>query len=128
MAACGRIAELVLTSDSTHRKQSLTALPETPQAQWTALHEGLGALRSLPEGTATFCHAARHYEALRASLPPRYGEVLLGLLDRLESSALFSEESCSFSQKDLLDNIALWLEKARQQLSQAPTGSTLPPH
>jgi hypothetical protein len=41
------------------------------------------------------------------ALPPRYGEVLLNLLDRLESSALFTEESCSFSQKDLLDNLRM---------------------
>lgn len=85
-------------------------------------------MRSVPGGTATFCHASRHYAELLAALPPRFGEVLLGLLDRLESSALFSEESCSFSQKDLLDNIALWLEKARQELDKNVTGSTPPPH
>ena len=92
------------------------------------MHEGLGALRSVPGGTATFCHAARHYQELLGALPPRYAEVLLGLLDRLESSAPFSEESCSFSQKDLLDNIALWLEKARQELERQATGSPRPPH
>jgi hypothetical protein len=43
--------------------------------------------------------------------------VLLNLLDRLESSALFSEESCSFSQKDLLDNLQVWVDKARAQLA-----------
>ena len=53
-----------------------------------------------------------------AALPPRYGEVLLGLLDRLESSALFSEESCSFSQKDLLDSLQMWVDKARGVLTQ----------
>jgi len=41
--------------------------------------------------------------------------VLHGLVDRLESSALFSEESCSFSQHDLLDSLQLWIDKARQQ-------------
>ncbi len=46
-------------------------------------------------------------------LPVRFGEVLGPLLDRIEASALFSEESCSFSQKDLLDNLVLWAEKAR---------------
>jgi len=49
-------------------------------------------------------------------LPPRYGEVLGHLLDRIEAGALFSEESCSFSQKDLLANLQLWSEKARAQL------------
>ena len=91
------------------------------------MHEGLSALRSVPGGTATFCHASRHDAERVAALPPRFGEVLLGLLDRLESSALFSEESCSFSQKDLLDNIALWLEKARQELDKNAIGSTPPP-
>jgi hypothetical protein len=42
--------------------------------------------------------------------------VLLNLLDRLESSALFSEESCSFSQKDLVASLQMWVEKARGSL------------
>jgi hypothetical protein len=54
---------------------------------------------------------------LLAALPPRYGEVWLGLLDRLESSALFSEESCSFSQSALLDNLEAWLQKAGEKLN-----------
>ena len=49
-------------------------------------------------------------------LPPRYGEVLGGLLDRIEAGALFSEESCSFSQKDLLDSLQLWADKASAAL------------
>jgi len=53
---------------------------------------------------------------LLAQLPARYGQVLDDLLDRLESSALFSEESCSFSQDGLLDNLQLWIDKARGQL------------
>lgn len=100
----------------------MNSAPHTAASQWQALFDGLGALRALPEGTATFCHAARGYQALFDGLPPRFAEVLLGLLDRLESSALFSEESCSFSQKDLLDNIALWLEKARLELDKKTTG------
>lgn len=52
----------------------------------------------------------------RLPLPEKYGEVLGQLLDRIESSALFSEESCSFSQKDLLDSLQLWADKARAQL------------
>jgi hypothetical protein len=39
------------------------------------------------------------------------------LLDRLESSALFSEESCSFSHGDLLDSLALWMDKAELRLT-----------
>jgi hypothetical protein len=39
------------------------------------------------------------------------------LVDRLESSALFSEESCSFSQTDLYDSLALVLDKAEEKLA-----------
>lgn len=60
---------------------------------------------------------ARAQSELLAALPPRYTEVLHGLLDRLESSALFSEESCSFSQKDLIANLHTWVDKARAQLA-----------
>ena len=49
-------------------------------------------------------------------LPPRYGEVLGDLLDRIEAGALFSEESCSFSQKDLLSGLQVWVGKAEQTL------------
>ncbi len=49
-------------------------------------------------------------------LPARYGEVLGDLLDRIEAGALFSEESCSFSQKDLLSGLQLWAGKAAQAL------------
>jgi len=70
--------------------------------------------------SATTPHAlsalAREQSTLLQALPPRYSDVLLQLLDRLESSALFSEESCSFSQKDLLDNLQIWVDKAGTQL------------
>ncbi len=53
-------------------------------------------------------------DAALLALPEKFSVVLGNLLDRLESSALFSEESCSFSQKDLLDSLQMWLEKAQQ--------------
>ncbi len=80
------------------------------------LQAGLDALRSDSSTPGAFSAMAREQSELLATLPPRYTEVLLGLLDRLESSALFSEESCSFSQRDLLDNLQLWLDKAALQL------------
>jgi hypothetical protein len=49
-------------------------------------------------------------------LPPKFEEVWLGLVDRLESSALFNEESCSFSQTDLLDSLDMVLDKAEAKL------------
>jgi hypothetical protein len=49
-------------------------------------------------------------------LPEKFGLVLGDLLDRMEASTLFSEESCSFSQKDLLDSLQLWADKASAKL------------
>jgi hypothetical protein len=88
-----------------------------PHPLLAPLQAGLDALRIGSGTPAAFSTMARGQTALLAALPPRYTEVLLGLLDRLESSALFSEESCSFSQRDLLDSLQLWLDKAAQQLS-----------
>ena len=78
------------------------------------------ALNAFSQGSLTasaLSHTARAQTDLLAALPPRYAEVLHGLLDRLESSALFSEESCSFSQKDLVDNLQMWVDKARAVLA-----------
>ena len=78
------------------------------------------ALDAFAQGALTasaLSDTARAQTELLAALPPRYSEVLLNLLDRLESSALFSEESCSFSQKDLVANLTMWVEKAQATLS-----------
>jgi hypothetical protein len=53
--------------------------------------------------------AATHQPAL----PQRYRDVLERILTQLESSALFSEESCSFSQTDIVNALGDWLAKAR---------------
>lgn len=84
-----------------------------------ALDALLGEVRLDPSAVARLCSTGRQSTALLAALPPRFEEVLMGLLDRLESSALFSEESCSFSQKDLLDNLQVWSEKARARIATA---------
>jgi len=55
--------------------------------------------------------------ALRTHLPPRYMTVLQDVVGRLESSALFAEESCSFSQRDLLDSLRTWANKAASALA-----------
>jgi hypothetical protein len=86
-------------------------------ANLTILGQALAALRANALCVAAFCSQARGQDALLAALPPRFGEVWLGLLDRLESSALFSEESCSFSQSALLDNLDMWLQKAGEKLA-----------
>ena len=84
--------------------------------QLDAVAARIEALRSGSASVTTLSNEARASTELLGALPPRYGKVLLNLLDRLESSALFSEESCSFSQKDLLDNLQVWVDKARGQL------------
>lgn len=89
----------------------------TASTELDTLAQGLLALRAGQLRVADWSAQARGQQALLAALPPRYGEVLLGLLDRLESSALFAEESCSFSQVDLFDSLQMWLDKARAQLA-----------
>jgi hypothetical protein len=92
------------------------ALPEA-LSQLHALQQGFAALQAGDLGASGFCRQARGLAQLRQALPPRYGEVLDQLLDRLESSALFTEDSCSFSQSDLRDSLGLWLDKARARLA-----------
>ena len=76
------------------------------------------ALQACTRGELPLAQLTQGWRAQGAELPlpPRFGQVLGELLDRLEAGALFSEESCSFSQKDLLANLQLWSEKARSQL------------
>lgn len=85
--------------------------------QLDAVASGIAGLKNGEGSVPALSNAARASSELLSALPPRYGEVLLNLLDRLESIALFSEESCSFSQKDLLDNLGVWVDKARGQLA-----------
>jgi len=87
-----------------------------PSPTLAPLHQALAQLRANTLGVQAFCALARAQEGLLAALPARYGEVWLGLIDRLESSALFSEESCSFSQSALLDHLDAWLAKAQEKL------------
>jgi hypothetical protein len=81
-----------------------------------AIQSGLDQLRRGALGAQAFSAQVRAHEGLLQRLPDRYHEVLSDLLDRLESSALFSGESCSFSQDGMLDNLQLWIDKARGQL------------
>ena len=92
-------------------------MTDTASAQLTTLAQALQAFERGDHTAATLSTLARQQATLLAALPPRYSEVLLNLLDRLESSALFSEESCSFSQKDLVANLTMWVEKAQATLN-----------
>lgn len=88
----------------------------TAQDQLDTLQTALQQLRGDTLGVAAFSQLAMQQDALSAALPERFNEVLSQLLNRLESSALFTEESCSFSREDLLDSLQLWLDKAGLQL------------
>ena len=85
-----------------------------------SLRQALATLRHDASTDRAFVQAARSQHALFQALPPKFEELWLGLVDRLESSALFNEESCSFSQTDLLDSLAMVLDKAEAKL-QSPS-------
>lgn len=79
-------------------------------------------LAELREGRLAPAQASAQWRALThclAQLPPRFAEVLGQLLDRLESSALFDGESCSFSARDLHDSLQWWIDKAEAHLDAA---------
>ena len=82
------------------------------------LRQMTDALQQCQQGQLPLSALTRQWrtDAPSLALPERFGEVLGGLLDRLEAGALFSEESCSFSQKDLLQGLHSWAGKAREQL------------
>ena len=92
-------------------------MTDTASAQLATLAQALQAFERGDHTAATLSTLARQQATLLTALPPRYSEVLLNLLDRLESSALFSEESCSFSQKDVVANLTMWVKKAQGTLN-----------
>jgi len=57
---------------------------------------------------------------LLPSLPSAFAPVLDGIEQRLQSSAMFGEESCSFSLHDLFDSLDTWIERARMRLRETP--------
>lgn len=64
-----------------------------------------------------FCQIWRNQTELLSSLPPQFAEVMENLLGRLESGSMFTEESCSFSQADLITQLGIWLDKAETRLT-----------
>jgi hypothetical protein len=81
----------------------LSALPDT----LAAFRNGSLSLNDLAR---TWRDAASGHEP---ALPQRYTDVLERVLSQLESAALFTEESCSFSQADMVNALSDWLAKAR---------------
>ncbi len=91
------------------------------QHQLAVLAGALQQLRGDTLAVAAFSQLAQNQTGLLAALPPQFAAVLQQLLDRLEAGALFSEESCSFSQKELLDSLQLWLDHAQRRLEKGDT-------
>jgi hypothetical protein len=75
------------------------------------------SLQTSPDNMQAFASLWREQHELLKALPERFTGALESILQRLESGAAFSEESCSFSQKDLLDALAAWLDRAEQVLA-----------
>ena len=86
------------------------------RTQCQQLQTALAQLRVESLDITAFSASAQNQQALRNALPERFDVVLMQLINRLESSALFTDESCSFSRHDLLDSFQLWLDKAEQTL------------
>lgn len=89
--------------------QQLQAIAQQVQA----LRDGRGSIDALIS-QSTSAHE------LRSTLPAAFGTVIDNLTDRLQASALFTEESCSFSRTDLIDSLQLWVDKAQQRLQPDP--------
>ena len=87
----------------------------TSYDQLQTLQAALLRLRAGETSASAFSDIAGQQTLLLAALPTQYGQVLDQLRNRLEASALFSEESCSFSQAGLWDAMQQWLDKAGAQ-------------
>lgn len=80
--------------------------PQDVKHSLQAWLEGTGNSSNLIQAFRTFCKDSQ--------LPEKYGAALESVLSRVESSSLFTEESCSFSKKDLANALSIWLEKVDQ--------------
>jgi hypothetical protein len=87
---------------SIRNPQSLHNVQHSLQA-WL---DGSGNAADLIQAFRVFCKDSQ--------LPEKYGTALENVLSRVESSSLFTEESCSFSKKDLANALSIWLEKVQQ--------------
>jgi hypothetical protein len=83
--------------------------PQSAQHSLQAWLDGSGHSAELIQAFRFFCKESQ--------LPEKYGTALENVLSRVESSSLFTEESCSFSKKDLANALSIWLEKVQQYQS-----------
>ncbi len=80
--------------------------PQQVQHQLQAWLDGTNPSTELIQAFRIFCKDSQ--------LPEKYSVALENVLSRVESSSLFTEESCSFSKKDLANALRVWLEKVQQ--------------
>lgn len=90
---------------------------ELAPAALVAMQERLNQSRDGRLSANDLSQWALAQQSLLEALPSPFRAVLQDLLNRLEAAAMFSEESCSFSQKDLFESLQLWLDKAAERLS-----------
>ncbi|MCM5680221.1 hypothetical protein M8A51_11830 [Schlegelella sp. S2-27] len=81
-----------------------------------ALQQGLDATRGGTLPVNELVGLFRSHAPRLEGLPDRFGQVLESLLMQLESGSLFTEESCSFSQQDLLESLSVWVDQAQVRL------------
>jgi hypothetical protein len=96
----------------------MQAMSTDAHTELQRFESALAAWRRGDLSASGFAAQARQ-PALLAALPPAFGTVLHDLLDRLETGALFTEESCSFSHEAIATNLGLWADKARARLGAA---------
>lgn len=87
-----------------------------PAESIAAMQQQLSQFRQGQLSASQVSEWARAQTALLQSLPPQFDQVLQDLLNRLEAGALFTEESCSFSQRDIINSLQLWVDKASARL------------
>lgn len=83
--------------------------------KFETLQRDLQAARAGELDMGTFARRLRGL-ILPTALPPKFAEVLADIADRMQSSALFDDDGCSFSQSDLLDALEVWHQRASDRL------------
>ncbi|MGO4278330.1 hypothetical protein SAMN05216321_102223 [Cupriavidus sp. OV038] len=86
----------------------------THQDNQRALNAMREALASHVAGTMPVADLVGAWRAAATSLtlPPVFGQAMEELLRRLEMSAVFAQDSCSFSSTAVTDQLKRWLDKA----------------
>ena len=81
------------------------------------MQQSLNSLREGAISTAELCKTWRAQTDVLAQLPPQYTQAMEDILGRMEAGSLFTEESCSFSQEDLITTLDMWLDNAERTLA-----------